>query len=84
MKEVYVTPNGQWKVLEQNNPEWQSIFGKTPTYFNVVRANDGFLVYSGGNLKSVFEWLSKRMIISKDEAKHQIKLLENGNETSAK
>lgn len=72
MKEVYVTPNGQWKIVEQSDPAWQSVFGKDSTYFNAVRVEDNFLVFSGGNLESVFEWLCKMKIISSDEAKYQI------------
>lgn len=84
MKEVYTSPNGEWKIVEQNDPEWQAVFGKENTYFNVVRTKDNFLIFSGVGLRYVFEWLSKRMIISKDEMKYQISLLESDNGTSTK
>lgn len=80
MNEVYVTPNGEWAIVKQSDPEWQATFGEIATYFNAVRIRDNFLAFSGGKLKHVFEWFAKRMIISKDEAKYQISLLENSND----
>lgn len=82
MKEVYTTPNGEWKIVEQSDPEWQSVFGESLKYFNAVRVTDNFLIFSGKDLESVFKWLYKRMIISKDEMNYQIALRETSDETS--
>lgn len=83
MKEIYVTPSKEWKIVEQSDPEWQAVFGKKHMYFNVVRVKDNFLIFSGGTLKYVYEWLYKRMLISKDEMNYQISLLEKNNETDS-
>lgn len=79
MKEIYTTPNGEWKIVEQSDPEWQAVFGKQSVYFNAVRTRDNFLVFSGGKVSPVLEWFCKMKIISSDEMKHQINLLESSN-----
>lgn len=76
MREIYTTPNGKWKIVEQNDPDWQAVFGQAHTYFNAVRVEDNLIVFSNFNLKYIFEWFCEMRIISKDEMRHQIGLLE--------
>lgn len=76
MKEIYTTPNGEWKIIEQSDPEWQAVFGQQSTYFNAVRTKDNFLAFSGGKIKTVLEWLCKMRVVSSDEMNYQVDLLE--------
>ena len=79
MELIYETPNKEWRVEKQSNPEWQEVFGKDAVYYNAVKAFNNFIAYSGANLIEVLRWLVKQNIISKDEMNYQ---LQNGKENA--
>lgn len=72
MNVVYTTPNREWEVKGQSDPEWQSIFGYDKLYYNAYRISDNLIVYCGGSIEDTLRWFRKMNIISEDEMKYQI------------
>ncbi len=72
MNIIYEVPSGEWVIVEQSDPVWQSVFGTDATYYNAYRKKDKLLVFSGLNISSVLQWFRKMNIISQDELENQI------------
>ncbi len=72
MNVIYTTPNGEWEIVSQSDPKWQSVFGMGAVYYNAYRKKDNLLVFSGINISSVLQWFRKMNIISQDELENQI------------
>ncbi len=83
MEWVYQTPDKQYVIQEQNDPEWKEIFGNDITEFLIckydeslcnwnkknpdVHFTDYYIFRSEETLKDCFEWLKKNNKISVEE-----------------
>lgn len=75
---VYTTPNTEFIITKQNDPEWQAVFGFSSTYYNIskkvtMETEGGFEIqHSSLNLEGAFRWLRWIKVISTDEMNYQI------------
>jgi hypothetical protein len=73
MKIIYETPNKEYAIVEQTDPEWQAVFGTDAVYYNAVKISTKSIIYTGISVPPVLKWLRKFSVISEDEMNYQIK-----------
>lgn len=99
MNFIYESPNKEWRIVRQNDPEWEEVFGSDISMFNICKYNESLERYSENNpklnlsnyiifhsvenLEDAFRWLRWNKVISSDEMKYQVGLLNKKEELSS-